>query len=101
MRRFEGLPKLGKCGSNRPGKLIGTGSWQHTLGSTHKQRIFETNPQPPNGVAEGRLTEPYPSRGPADMPLVDESFKGEEEVQIDSTDIHGVNTSYYNYQLHR
>jgi hypothetical protein len=35
------------------------------------------------------------------MPLVDQRFKGEQEVKIDPSDIHGMNFTYYNYQLHK
>ena len=80
MRRFKGLPNLSKSGPYGAGKLVGAGSRHHTLRRAHKQRVSKTSSQPRNGVAEGRLTEPYLSCGPAHMPLVDQRFKGKQEV---------------------
>jgi hypothetical protein len=97
MRRIEGLPELVKSGSYRPGELVGAKSGLHALCSAHKQRVSETSPQSRDGITEGWLTQPYPSRGSTDMPLIDQRFKGEQEVKIDSANIHGVNIAYYDY----
>ena len=100
MRCFESLPKLSKSRSYGSGEVVGAGSRHHALRGTHKQRVSETSAQPCDGVAEGRLTEPYPACGTADMPLVDQRFKGKQKVKIDSANIHDLNITYYEYPLH-
>lgn len=101
MRCFEGLPKLSKSGSYGSGKLVGAGSWHHTLRCAHKQPVSKTSSQSRNGVAEGWLTESYLPCGPAHMPLVDQRFKGKQEIEIDPADIHEMNIAYYAYPLHK
>jgi len=91
MRRFKGLPKLGKSGSYGSCELLGARSRHHALSRTHKQRISEARAQSRDGVTEGGLAQPYPFCGSTHMPLIDERFKGQQEVKIDSADIHGVN----------
>ena len=83
----------------RPGELVGAGSRHHTLPSAHKQRVSEACSQPRDGVTEGRLTESYLPCGPADMPLVHQRFKREEEVKINAADIHNMNITHFQYLL--
>ena len=101
MRCFERLPKLSKGRSYGPGELVGARSWHHALRCAHKQWVSKTGSQPRDGVAEGRLTEPHVSCGPAHMPLVDQRFKGKQEVKIDAANIHSMNIAYYIYPLHK
>ena len=91
MWRFEGLPKLSKSGSYGFGQLLSTRSRLHSLRSAHKQGVLEASSQSSYGVAEGGLAQPNPFRGAPDMALVDERFESEQEIEVDPTDIHGVN----------
>jgi len=100
-RSFKGLAKLGKSRTDGSGELFSAGSRDHALDGPHKQRIFEACPQPRDGIAEGRLAEPDPLCGPADMSLIVQGLKCKKEIKIDSTDIHDLNISYHKYQLHR
>ena len=94
MRRFEGLPKLSKGGPYGSGELVRARSRHHALRSAHKQRVSKTSSQSCDGVAEGRLTEPNLSCGPPYMPLVDQRFKGKQQVEVDPAYIHIMNITY-------
>ncbi len=74
--------------AQRAGELRRAWREHHLLPLPHQQRVAEVAAQSPERVTDGRLADPEPLRGAADLPLFDQDVKRSEQVQVEVLQVH-------------
>jgi hypothetical protein len=71
----------------------------HPGARAHQQRIAEQVAQPLQRVAGGRLRQPDPHRGPADISFQQQRVERDQQIEVKRIQIHEMNIYHILYRL--
>jgi hypothetical protein len=91
--------QLRKTGANGTGEFARAGGGDHALGGAEKKAIGENGPEAGECVTHGGLAEPNPGGRGTDTAFLQEGFKGEEQIQIHRSNIHGTDNKLFQLSI--
>lgn len=97
----EGQPNLPKGLPDGVGQHQGSWGWNHVPTASLEQLIAEQVAQAAQSTAHGRLRQANPLPCPGDVSLLQQRFKGDQQVQVSRCNILLCNDAHHNYRFNR